>query len=116
MWDRRKYIHVGSRATSLLRSVPQRYPDTNTSKIELSRVKVRKSVARHGCRGPTRRAPSGSMDGPTGACAGWERLLRLSREIALSGTCGVEPANGLFGVELEVFVIDANSGLAVDKL
>jgi hypothetical protein len=56
------------------------------------------------------------MDGPTGACAGWERLLRLSREIALSGTCGVEPANGLFGVELEVFVIDANSGLAVDKL
>ena len=28
--ERRKYVHVGSRATSLLRSVPQRDPDART--------------------------------------------------------------------------------------
>ena len=55
------------------------------------------------------------MDQPALAPVG-SVFCGLSPEIALSGICEVGPVNGLFGVELEVFVIDADSGLAVDKL
>jgi hypothetical protein len=44
--NRRKYVHVGSRATSLLHSVLKKHSRAYASVVKLPQGKARKSVAR----------------------------------------------------------------------